>query len=386
MTASLPARILVPVCRTGFWFAASVVVLTACRSNNTRSSAPAHPSADPCRDTPAGDICSEDLPVANPVTLPDGRVRAVFEDETDLNDAGTRCRVVDFAPTGVETVATGCCKRGHVVAAALDESDRFYVACKEPTAVLGGSRLIARRLDADRTFHSSTPPVSLVPADFGPDAGLESIQRHHLLVANGAMWVVQDLGMSTTGKDWLVQSYVQSFRDGAKLIEIGGQFAGAYVSDQQVFAITVFDGESEHRFYRLAEDHATPVVQPAGISDARCEAWHGTAVDGAGPLALHLMQYDEATQSDRPITLRLPYGRALPSATHRGSGPALCNGPWSRFDFPLAIGAHTLAAHAVTDSEALSCTASGCVLVYVSQNELGGETRFHVHRFSPGRT
>jgi hypothetical protein len=98
------------------------------------------------------------------------------------------------------------------------------------------------------------------------------------------------------------------------------------------------------------------------------------------------VQYDEATESTRPVKVRVPDGRAVPSASSRGPGPALCNRDWSRYDAPLAIGSRTIAARVLAGTEALSCEASSCVLVYVSESEPGGDRRFHVHRVSAGGT
>jgi hypothetical protein len=378
---------------SGLWLAGSLAVI-GCRSNNeAQQSRPAEPPAkvadaseDPCKETPTGDVCRENLPVANPVTLANGRVRAVFEEETDQKVSGARCRVVDFTRSGEEAVATGCCERGHVVATALDERDRYYVLCKDGLS-LEDTRLVARRLDPDRTFHNSSPVTALVPTDF-KDVSPKSIPRHHLLVADGSTWLVHDLSQNTGAKDLYDLSYVQAIRKGAKPLAMDARFASAYVSDGTLSAITAAGDADDvkYRFYQLAGDRVVPLDEPAGVADARCEAWHGTAVDGADRLELRLVQYDQATESYRPVTIKVPHGRALPSPISRGSEWALCNGQWSRFTAPLAIGSRELTARAVVGSHAMSCTTSGCVLVYVSESEPGGHVRFHVHRLPAGGT
>ncbi len=253
---------------------AGSLAVIGCRSNNkAQQTPPAKPPAkvaadaseDPCKDTPTGDVCREDLPVANPVTLANGRVRAVFEEEADQKNRSARCRVVDFTRSGEEAVATGCCERGHVVATALDESDRFYVLCQEGV-LLDDTHLVARRFDADGTFRNFSSTSTLVPSEFGPGVDPQGVAKHRLIVANGSTWLIHDLSKDTGGKELAEQTYVQATRDNAKPIEIDASFAAAYVANATLFVITAYDDANggTYRFYQLAADRAVRVEEPAG--------------------------------------------------------------------------------------------------------------------------
>lgn len=372
------------------WLGLGIVAMIGCRSNETRQPVPTARSTnsprspadagyiDPCAGTSQGDICSDDRPVTTPLILPDGGIRLVFEDVTRGRDRGAHCRISDFTLSGATTVTAGCCERGHVVAAALDEADRFTVLCAEEPTV-GEETVVARRMESDGTFQDASP---VIDAGFPPPTDLHHIdvRRHHLLIGDRAMWVVYDVA-EYDFKPIYKRTFIQRLRAGAKPISLGGaRFAAGYNSNGAVFVATARDDGEWNAFHRVTEHEVIAIDDPKGTADARCDAWHGTALDPAGALELRFTQFLDG-QVGVPVVLGLPGARPLPSATSRGSAIALCNGLDDGMAYSLRL--DKLELKVVSGSEALSCGAGGCILVYVGISA-DGEYRFRVRRFTSG--
>lgn len=377
------------------WLVVVIVALIGCRSNDARESAPAAKATnpapadnEPCAGTPRGDICSEELPVTRPLLLPEGGIRLVFEDDPTEADGGAHCRISDYTRTGVHTVTAACCERGHVVADALDEADQFHVLCEEG-AEFGAKTVVARRMERDGTFRAASP---VVDTGFPPSAenDFTIIGRHHLLIANHSMWVVYDV-VEYGFKSADDASYLQRLTEGAKRLSLEGErFAAAYASKGALFVATTNHYGRLDVFYRVTEQELIKIDEPRGTADTRCgEAWHGTALDRTGALDLRFTQYLDPTESSTPVALQLPNARPLPSATSRGSPVALCNGLDDGFSYPLWLGDLDVADRAVSGSEALSCDAAGCIMIYVARHYVSDQwssreieaPRFWMRRF-----